>query len=156
MSLRIRRVVTGHDAGGKAVMAPGDVGDADDAPRMVRQAVADLGRLDLLFANAGTPGTRRRIAPPELDLITEDLWQQLLAVNLIGVFRCAKAAAPAARRPLGSTRHAPASGRWNGARDRLRCDDRGVVVRLDPGDRDDAVLLAGEEDVRHRRRDDGG
>jgi 3-oxoacyl-[acyl-carrier protein] reductase len=90
------------DAGGKAIMAPGNVGDPDDAPRMVTQAVADLGRLDLLFANAGTPGTRRRIPPPELDLITEDLWQQLLAVNLIGVFRCAKAAAPALKAAHGA------------------------------------------------------
>jgi 3-oxoacyl-[acyl-carrier protein] reductase len=81
------------DAGGKAIMAPGSVGDADDAPRMVQQAVKDLGRLDLLFANAGTPGTRNRIVPAQLDLITEDLWQTLLQVNLLGVFRCAKAAA---------------------------------------------------------------
>jgi 3-oxoacyl-[acyl-carrier protein] reductase len=81
--------------GGKAIMAPGNVGDPDDAPRMVQKAVADLGRLDLLFANAGTPGTSRRIPPPELDRITEELWQQLLSVNLLGVFRCAKAAAPA-------------------------------------------------------------
>ncbi len=62
---------------------------------MVLKAVDDLGRLDLLVNNAGTPGTRQRIAPPELDLITEELWTTLLEVNLLGVFRCAKAAAPA-------------------------------------------------------------
>ena len=88
--------------GGKAIMAPGNVGDPTDAVTMVNKAVADLGRLDLLFANAGTPGTRRRIAPAELDLITEDLWQQLIAVNLIGVFRCAKAAAPALKAAHGA------------------------------------------------------
>ncbi len=82
-------------AGGKAIMAPGSVSDAKDAVRMVEQAVADLGRLDLLVNNAGTPGTRHRIAPPDLDLITEDLWSVLLQTNLLGVFRCAKAAAPA-------------------------------------------------------------
>jgi 3-oxoacyl-[acyl-carrier protein] reductase len=83
------------DDGGKAIMAPGSVGDAGDAEKMVLKAVSDLGRLDLLVNNAGTPGTNRRIAPPELDLITEDLWNLLLSVNLLGVFRCAKAAAPA-------------------------------------------------------------
>jgi 3-oxoacyl-[acyl-carrier protein] reductase len=83
------------DEGGKAIMAPGSVGDAVDAEKMVLKAVADLGRLDLLVNNAGTPGTNRRIAPPELELITEDLWSLLLNVNLLGVFRCAKAAAPA-------------------------------------------------------------
>jgi len=81
--------------GGKAIPAPGSVGDAGAAEAMVQQAVADLGRLDLLVNNAGTPGTRHRITPPELDLITEDLWSLLLQVNLLGVFRCAKAAAPA-------------------------------------------------------------
>jgi 3-oxoacyl-[acyl-carrier protein] reductase len=81
--------------GGSAIMAPGSVGDAAEAEAMVLKAVADLGRLDLLVNNAGTPGTRRKINPPELELITEELWSQLLAVNLLGVFRCAKVAAPA-------------------------------------------------------------
>jgi 3-oxoacyl-[acyl-carrier protein] reductase len=82
-------------AGGKAIMAPGSVGEAGGAEAMVLKAVSDLGRLDLLVNNAGTPGTRHRIAPADLELITEDLWTTLLEVNLLGVFRCAKAAAPA-------------------------------------------------------------
>jgi 3-oxoacyl-[acyl-carrier protein] reductase len=90
------------DAGGKAIGAPGSVGEAGDAERMVRQAVDDLGRMDLLFNNAGTPGTRHRIAPPELGLITEDLWSQLLETNLLGVFRCSKAAAPALKAAKGA------------------------------------------------------
>ncbi len=81
--------------GGKAIMAPGSVGEAGMAETMVLKAISDLGRLDLLVNNAGTPGTRHRIPPPDLDLITEDLWTTLLEVNLLGVFRCAKAAAPA-------------------------------------------------------------
>jgi 3-oxoacyl-[acyl-carrier protein] reductase len=81
--------------GHKAVLAPGNVGEAGEAEQMVAQAVADLGRLDLLVNNAGTPGTSRRIAPAELDRVTEDLWSLLLNVNLLGVYRCAKAAAPA-------------------------------------------------------------
>jgi 3-oxoacyl-[acyl-carrier protein] reductase len=89
-------------AGGKALMAPGSVGDAKDSVRMVEQAVADLGRLDLLVNNAGTPGTRHRIAPPDLDLITEELWSVLLETNLLGVFRCAKAAAPALKKAGGA------------------------------------------------------
>jgi 3-oxoacyl-[acyl-carrier protein] reductase len=89
-------------AGGKAIMAPGSVGDSSDCIAMVNKAVADLGRLDLLVANAGTPGTNRRIAPAELDMITEELWQTLLNVNLLGVFRCAKAAAPALKAAHGA------------------------------------------------------
>ena len=43
------------DEGGKAIMAPGSVGDANGAENMVLKAVADLGRPDLLVNNAGTP-----------------------------------------------------------------------------------------------------
>jgi 3-oxoacyl-[acyl-carrier protein] reductase len=83
----------GHDV----VTAPGDVGDASDGPRMVEQAVSDLGGLNYLVNNAGTPGTRTAIAPGELDRLTEELWETVLQVNLLGVFRCSKAAAPALR-----------------------------------------------------------
>ena len=89
-------------SGGKAIMAPGSVSEAGGAEAMVLQAISDLGRLDLLVNNAGTPGTRNRIAPPQLDLITEELWTTLLETNLLGVFRCAKAAAPALRQAGGA------------------------------------------------------
>ncbi|WP_368417864.1 SDR family NAD(P)-dependent oxidoreductase [Rhodovarius sp.] len=80
--------------GFSVLSAPGNVADAADAPRMVEAGVAALGRLDYLVNNAGTPGTRHAIPPTALDLITEELWQQVLEVNLLGVFRCARAAAP--------------------------------------------------------------
>jgi len=86
----------------KAVEAPGNVGDAADCARMVGKAIDDLGRLDLLVSNAGTPGTRRKIEPHELDLVTEELWSTLLQINLLGVFRCAKAAAPALKAARGA------------------------------------------------------
>jgi 3-oxoacyl-[acyl-carrier protein] reductase len=86
----------------KAIEAPGNVGDAADCARMVATAIDNLGRLDLLVSNAGTPGTRRKIEPHELDLVTEELWSTLLQVNLLGVFRCAKAAAPALKAAHGA------------------------------------------------------
>ncbi len=88
--------------GARITEAPGNVGDADDAARMVGQAVQDLGRLDYLVNNAGTPGTRTTIAPHDLDRLTEELWQTVLEVNLLGVFRCAKAAAPALKAAHGA------------------------------------------------------
>src|SRR6185312_3715252 len=88
--------------GAQAIAAPGHVGLAGDAERMVGAALDKLGRLDLLVNNAGTPGTRNRIAPPQLDLITEELWSTLLETNLLGVFRCAKAAAPALKAAHGA------------------------------------------------------
>ena len=88
--------------GGKAVGAPGSVGEKGGAERMVEAAIGRLGRLDLLVNNAGTPGTTRTIAPADLDQITEELWARLLEINLLGVFRCAKAAAPALKASRGA------------------------------------------------------
>jgi 3-oxoacyl-[acyl-carrier protein] reductase len=98
--------------GGKAIGAPGSVGETGGAERMVQKAIDDLGRLDLLVNNAGTPGTRKRIAPSELELITEDLWSQLLETNLLGVFRCSKAAAPALKRHMARSSTRPRSQGW--------------------------------------------
>ncbi len=76
------------------IEAPGNVGVADECEAMVESAVQRLGRLDLLVNNAGTPGVTQVVPPARLDLITEELWETLLQVNLLGVFRCSKAAAP--------------------------------------------------------------
>lgn len=88
--------------GARIVAAPGNVAEAGDCTRMVQQAVADLGRLDYLVNNAGTPGTRTTIAPHELDRLTEELWHTVLEVNLLGVFRCTRAAAPALKASHGA------------------------------------------------------
>jgi len=84
-----------RQAGHDVIAAPGSVADPEDGPRMVRQAITDLGRLDFLVNNAGTPGTRSIIAPKELDRLTDELWQAVLNTNLLGLFRCTKAAATA-------------------------------------------------------------
>jgi 3-oxoacyl-[acyl-carrier protein] reductase len=77
------------------IAAPGNVGVAGACEAMVAKAVADLGRLDFLVNNAGTPGTSATIPPAELDRLTEELWRTVIEVNLLGVFRCTRAAAPA-------------------------------------------------------------
>jgi len=76
------------------ISAPGNVGVAGDCEQMVEAACRKLGRLDLLVNNAGTPGVREVVPPARIDLITDELWETLLQVNLVGVFRCSKAAAP--------------------------------------------------------------
>lgn len=82
---------------GDVIAAPGDVGDASSAEKMIADAIAGLGRLDLLVNNAGAPGVQDAIPAPRLDLMTEDLWSFLLQVNLMSVYRCSKAAANALR-----------------------------------------------------------
>ena len=77
------------------IKAPGDVSDADDAPRMVATAIAELGGLDILINNAGTARTVEPIPFGDLDAMTEEFWSSILSTNLVGPFRCARAAASA-------------------------------------------------------------
>ncbi len=65
----------------------GDAGDKADIDRAVATAVA-LGPLDFAFANAGVGGG----LSPLLDLTVAE-WEQVLRVNLIGVFLTVQAAA---------------------------------------------------------------
>jgi 3-oxoacyl-[acyl-carrier protein] reductase len=74
--------------------APGDVAAPEDAARMVQAAAGAMGGLDYLVNNAGTPGTPRPIAPADLVRQDEAFWQKLLSVNLIGPYRCVRAALP--------------------------------------------------------------
>jgi 3-oxoacyl-[acyl-carrier protein] reductase len=88
--------------GGNVIEAEGDVSVWDQAGGMVASAIERLGRLDLLVNNAATPGTRTRIDPVQLDLITEELWSETIETNLVSVFRCAKAAASALKDTRGA------------------------------------------------------
>jgi NAD(P)-dependent dehydrogenase (short-subunit alcohol dehydrogenase family) len=88
--------------GGNVIPAPGNLCEIVEAESMVRSAVSQLGGLDLLVNNAGTPGVRRPIPISNLDEITEDLWATILDTNVMGVFRCSKAAAPALKARRGA------------------------------------------------------
>ncbi|HEY1364415.1 MAG TPA: SDR family oxidoreductase [Xanthobacteraceae bacterium] len=81
--------------GFSVIGAPGDVSKAGVAEEMVRKAIAALGRLDFLVNNAGTSATAEPIPPSDLDRLSEDFWATILATNLLGPFRCTRAAAEA-------------------------------------------------------------
>lgn len=88
--------------GMKVIAAPGHVGVAGEAERMVEAAIEKLGRLDFLVNNAGTANTVMPIPPAELDRMTEEFWQAILGTNLLGPFRCTHAAAKALRAANGA------------------------------------------------------
>jgi 3-oxoacyl-[acyl-carrier protein] reductase len=69
---------------------------------MVQQTVQTFGGLDYLVNNAGISGTKAPIPNSDFARLTEDFWQAILTTNLIGPFRCAKAAAEALRQSRGA------------------------------------------------------
>jgi 2-keto-3-deoxy-L-fuconate dehydrogenase len=73
-----------RDQGHWAVASPGDVTRSEDVRRAVGQAVAQFGRLDVLFANAGIGYSGELV-----DTSDED-WDRVMAVNAKGVFICAR------------------------------------------------------------------
>ena len=90
-------------ANGHAVIAaPGDVSSPHSVEKMVRDALAGLGRLDFLVNNAGTPATVEPISPGELDRLTDEFWATILGTNLLGPFRCTRAAASALKSAQGA------------------------------------------------------
>jgi 3-oxoacyl-[acyl-carrier protein] reductase len=84
------------------IAAPGDVSQLEPAQKMVRDAIEALGRLDFLVNNAGTSATVAPILPSELDRLTDEFWASILSTNLLGPFRCTRAAAPALKAAHGA------------------------------------------------------
>lgn len=74
--------------GRKALVLEGDVAKTESVERMVATAVAELGRLDIVVANAAVA---RDVASHDLD---DERWLSLLDIDLGGVFRCFRAALP--------------------------------------------------------------
>jgi 3-oxoacyl-[acyl-carrier protein] reductase len=81
--------------GHSVISAAGNIGDAEDAARMVLEAISNLEGLDYLINNAATPGTSTPIPASDFESQTEAFWNLLLNVNLLGPFRCTRAAAEA-------------------------------------------------------------
>jgi 3-oxoacyl-[acyl-carrier protein] reductase len=73
-------------AGGKAAIRCFDVADAEGTEQAFNSILDDWGRIDILINNAGV--TRDTLV---LRMKEED-WQQVLQINLSGMYHCSKAA----------------------------------------------------------------
>ena len=71
--------------GGQAIFAKADVTKTAEVEAMVNETVKAFGRLDFALNNAGIDGVRARTAE-----YPEEIWNQVVNVNLTGVFLCLK------------------------------------------------------------------
>ncbi len=87
---------------GAACAVQADARDAGAIDAVVRRAVAERGRLDLLVNNAGVSPPVPARSLGDLDAYSDDLWDTVFAVNVRGAFASARAAAPHLRASRGA------------------------------------------------------
>jgi NAD(P)-dependent dehydrogenase (short-subunit alcohol dehydrogenase family) len=85
--------------GVKGVAHKADVADESEVVAMIEDTAKRFGRLDVLVNNAGTT---HFIPHPDLDALTDEVWDEILSVNLKGTFFCCRAAAPELRKVKGA------------------------------------------------------
>ncbi|CAN7673452.1 SDR family NAD(P)-dependent oxidoreductase [Paenibacillus sp. LjRoot56] len=83
-----RRII---EEGGRAIAIQADVSNNNEVIEMVRSIEHLLGTVDLLVNNASMT---HHIPLPDLDAVTDDIWDELFDVNVKGMFYCARAVAP--------------------------------------------------------------
>ena len=78
--------------GARCVFVEADHSQADDCSRVVERTLAEFGRVDILFNNAGivTGGTA--------ETTSEEVWNETIAINVTAVWRMSKLVLPHMRR----------------------------------------------------------
>ena len=82
-----------------AILCQASIADDTAVHTMVQRCVTELGGIDILVNNAGTT---HFIDHSDLDALTEEVWDEILGVNLKGTFYCCRAALPALQEREGS------------------------------------------------------
>jgi NAD(P)-dependent dehydrogenase (short-subunit alcohol dehydrogenase family) len=119
----VRAAIDGTE--GRAVAAPGDIGTVAGCEAAVRQAVGELGGLDILVNSAGV-GVDRPVEDSD-----EALWDATLDVNLKGTFFCCRAALGALRASRGNIVNIASDlGLMGAAGATVYCASKGGVVNL--------------------------
>ena len=77
--------------GADAMTHHANVADESQVKALVAATVERFGRLDVLVNSAGTT---HFIPHPDIDALTDEVWDDILGVNLKGTFYCCRAAAP--------------------------------------------------------------
>lgn len=72
--------------GRKAIFVKADVSKADQAEKLINDAIEKMGRIDILVNNAGI--TRDNL----IMRMSQDEWDSVIAVNLTGAYNCIRSA----------------------------------------------------------------
>jgi 3-oxoacyl-[acyl-carrier protein] reductase len=83
-----------EELGRRAVVIQADVSDEAAVAKMMDQVREAFGRLDILVNNAATT---QMVAYTDLDKLTSEIWDRILAVNVKGTFYCCRDAMPLLR-----------------------------------------------------------
>ncbi len=87
-------VLTGkklESSGAEVLLLQADVSRDDEVREMVKKAVDYFGGIHFLINNASIT---KQIELSDLEAVTDDVWRNLLDVNVKGMFYCARAVAP--------------------------------------------------------------
>jgi NAD(P)-dependent dehydrogenase (short-subunit alcohol dehydrogenase family) len=77
-------------AGGRAIVAPTDVGDAAEVDSLAQRVEGEIGPLDAIVSNSGIAGPTA-----ELWKVAPEEWEETIRVNLTGTFLLCRALLPA-------------------------------------------------------------
>jgi 3-oxoacyl-[acyl-carrier protein] reductase len=88
-----------RELGVKAMPYRADIADESMVKGMIAATVELYGGLDVLVNNAGTT---HFIPHSDLDALTDEVWNDIVSVNLKGTFYCCRAAAPELKKTRGA------------------------------------------------------
>ena len=83
-------------SGGTALLVQADLQDAGQVKRVVEQTLARFGRIDILINNAGSLIQRETVAE-----MPDDIYHQIMDLNMTAVFRLCRGVLPVMRRQGG-------------------------------------------------------
>ena len=128
--------------GGQVLAIRADVAKGEDVKRMVDETVAKFGGLNVLYNNAGIEGE-----PNFVSNVSEDQFDRVIAINLLGVFLGMKYALPPSYQGRWRLSHQPGIGggfRWyTRQRGILRVEGRRNRIDARGGARNMAATISG-------------